>query len=404
MKNTAQKLSFILTSVLLIFTSCSSELIEEDLVDAPLTSISNSDLTAEDTLDYGLYWFDANNTPYKGFDEKNNTVLDVPTSAYDPAKPTMIYFHGWMLGSSVSGYSRNTFELIDDENDIDINTAEIWKEKGWNVAIFYWNQFADELEVKDAEAKIWHATKGPQQMRYRLSDGSYSTTQSPTSNLSKLASNQIRAILADNTSNNIRLVGHSLGNQLAVHVAKLMSNAVENGNLASGLMPNRVELLDPFWSQDAKSYLTDMNEDGENDWTGERVRLYINDIKEANNVAVTWYKSTLILSTGIGDGNNDLKEEVAFQSVRLWYLDAIDVVNKHSYVRHNYFWSMAFDAPTEVTLNFWKQRKATGNDAASASTSNERIIQLMDSGYLWDQVEGRYTPTPSDDQFEYKKW
>ena len=65
---------------------------------------------------------------------------------------------------------------------------------------------------------------------------------------------------------------------------------------------------------------------------------------------------------------------------------------------------MAFDAPTEVTLNFWKQRKATGNDAASASTSNERIIQLMDSGYLWDQVEGRYTPTPSDDQFEYKKW
>lgn len=404
MKNTNQKLTLLATSILLVFTNCSSELIEEDLVETELSTTTDSSLSSNEFLDYGLYWFDANNTPYKGFDESNNTVINVPTSAYDPAKPTMIYFHGWMLGSSASGYTRNTFELIDDENDIDVNTAAIWKDKGWNVAIFYWNQFADELEVKDAEAKIWHATNGPRQMRYRLNDGSYSTTQSPTSNLSKIASNQIRKTLAGNTSNNVRLVGHSLGNQLAVHVAKLMSNAVGNGNLANGLMPNRVELLDPFWSQDAKSYLGDANNDGKNDWTGERVRLYIDDIKEANNVAVTWYKSTLILNTGIGDGNNDLKEEVAFQSVRLWYLDAIDVVNKHTYVRHNYFWSMAFDAPKEVTLNFWKQRKATGNNAASAATPNSRIIQLMDSGNLWDQVEGRFTPTPSDDEFEIKKW
>ena len=42
-----------------------------------------------------------------------------------------------------------------------------WKADGWNVAIFYWNQMADEDEVKDAEAKIW-STNGPKGMRYRL--------------------------------------------------------------------------------------------------------------------------------------------------------------------------------------------------------------------------------------------
>jgi hypothetical protein len=37
---------------------------------------------------------------------------------------------------------------------------------GYNVGIMYWNQFADEDEVKDAEAKIWTAT-GTRAMRWK---------------------------------------------------------------------------------------------------------------------------------------------------------------------------------------------------------------------------------------------
>jgi hypothetical protein len=33
-------------------------------------------------------------------------------------------------------------------------TADAWLESGWNVGIFYWDQFADELSVLDCEAKI----------------------------------------------------------------------------------------------------------------------------------------------------------------------------------------------------------------------------------------------------------
>ena len=404
MKNIHGKLVLVFVSFVFGSVSCSVDIEEEIMLEQEISTNNTSNLNGEDFLDYGLYWFDADNNSYKGFDENLDIPLVVSSSVYDLEKPTIIYFHGWQLGSSEEGYRRENFELIDDDNNIDINTVTAWKEKGWNVAIFYWNQFADELEVKDAEAKIWHATKGPKGIRYRLSDGSYSNEQAPPRNLGKLAANQIRKVLADNTSKNIRLAGHSLGSQLAVYVGKLMSNAVANGNLSSDLMPNRIELLDPFWSQDSKSYLTDLNNDGENDWTGERVRLYIDDLKRDNNVAFTWYKSSLISNIGIGDSNNNLKEEVAFQSVRFWYLNGIDIANKHVYVRHNYFWSMAYDSPNEVRLNFWRQRRSTGNVAASAATPKQRILDLMDSGYLWDQVEGRYTPSPSDDEFEFKKW
>jgi len=69
-------------------------------------------------------------------------------------------------------------------------------------------------------------------MRYRLSNGSYSTLRSPQQSLSELAYNQIRKTLATNTSRNIRLAGHSLGNQLAVHTSFLISEAINNGNLS----------------------------------------------------------------------------------------------------------------------------------------------------------------------------
>lgn len=402
MKNTNLSLHFWASALTLFFTSCSTEL-DEIPTESELSANTTSNLSAEDFLDYGLHWFDANNNSHKGYNEKDGVPIEVSTSLYNPTKPTMIYFHGWSVGTSVLNYKRNTFEFIDGDNNIDINTVKVWKDKGWNVGVFYWNQFADELEVKDAEAKIW-SENGPKGMRYRLSDGTTSTDQSPSLSVSELAFNQITDVMEGNTSNNVRLVGHSLGNQLAVSVAKLMSDAIVEGDLDSKLVPDRIELLDPFWSQDGKSYLGDSNNDGQNDWTGERVRWDIETLKNRHNTAVTWYKSSLILNTGIGDGNNDLKERVAFQSVRLWYLSGVDIVGKHNYVKMNYFWSMSFDAPTEVTLNFWRRRRATGNVAASASAPIKRIRQLMDSGYLWDQVEGRFTPTPDDDQFELKKW
>ncbi len=382
----------------LIFSCAVDE--TDNLIENETTEVNVSNRSA-DFLDYGVYWFNSQNQSAKAFDERTNRKINVSSSFYDPSKPTVVYFHGWQNNTSRDNYRRETFQFVDASNNVNVNTAQIWKNKGWNVAIFYWNQFADEGELKDAEAKIW-STNGNRKMRYRLSDGSYSERQAPTNSLGIEAFNQLSALLANNTSNNIRFVGHSLGNQLATYTSFLFSTAVKKGNLSARLMPNRLELLDPFWSKGRKNYLGDYNNDGSNDWTGERVRWYVQEMKNRNNLATTWYSSSLILNAGIGDSNNRLKDIAAFQSVRYWYVSAIDVVAKHVNARHSYFWGLNFDAPAEVRVNWLLQRTKTGRVAASASTSTSRIRQMMGSANLWDQVEGRYTATPEDDMFQIK--
>lgn len=353
---------------------------------------------AEDTLDYGLYWFDGNNNSVKAV-EPDGTVNNVSRKFYDSSKPTIVHFHGWQPGSATrgEGYDREDFRFIWGSEDVITSTS--WKNKGWNVAYFYWNQFADELEVKDAEAKMWTAN-GPRGLRYRLSDGSYSSALAPNKSIGQLAFEQVTAALGDNTSHYVRLSGHSLGNQLASIVAGKISDAIYAGDAGVNVMVDRLELLDPFWSQDGKSYLGDTNGDGQLDWTGEQTRLIVQKLIERHNIPVTTYLSSNINNLWIGDKNLELRAMVTEVSNRFWYL--ADEINKHNHVVPYYFRTMASAPPEEVTINWWGQRKQTGNVAASASTSDSRVLQMMSDKYYWDQVEGRYTADPADDQFELK--
>lgn len=366
-------------------------------------SLSSVAQAADDYLDYGLHWVRApGNTielTEKGVDADGNIVTS-GGGFYDDSKPTVIYFHGWQSGSSEDNYSREDF-IFEDMDDK--TTARGWKLQGWNVGIFHWGQFADEDEVKDAEAKMW-SKSGPKGMRYRLSDGSYSTLQSPNMSVSDIAFEQITIALENNTSGNVRFAGHSLGNQLAVNVADKINDAINNGSVSNNVMPNRIELLDPFWSQDGKGYLGDANGDGQNDWTGERVKWAIRDLIADQDIAVTWYKTSAIFDLWVGDQNTSLESTVALVNNRFWYLDAWDIASKHVHARKWYFMSMKSAAPEEVTINWWGRRNETGYDAASASTSDDRIKVMMGNTYEWDQVEGRYTADPADDQFEVKDY
>lgn len=352
-------------------------------------------------LNYGLHWVRVQNNAekqVKALDENGNVVPTI-VNYYDDSRPTVIYFHGWQSGSSKNNYKRENFTFSDNGDAL---THLAWKQRGWNVGVFYWNQFADEGEVKDAEAKIWSAN-GPKGMRYRLNNGLSSTVQSPNKSVGELAFEEITKALANNTSGNIRFAGHSLGNQLAVFTAEQINDAVNNGTVSENVMPNRIALLDPFWSKDGKSYLGDQNGDGSNDWVGERTRWAIADMIADRDVAVEWYKSSAIFDLWIGDQNSSLENIVMLQNLRFWYLDATDIAGKHINARHWYFDSMSTDEPEEVTINWLNQRKKTGWDAASARTSDDRIRGMMATGYEWDQVEGRYTAKTSDDQFEVKK-
>ncbi|EON93628.1 hypothetical protein MARLIPOL_02945 [Marinobacter lipolyticus SM19] len=352
----------------------------------------------EDTLDYGLYWFDGNNNSVKAV-EADGTVNNVPRKYYDPSKPTIIHFHGWQPGSATrgDGYDREDFRFV--WGNEDVITSSSWKNNGWNIAYFYWDQFADESEVKDAEAKMW-TVNGPRGMRYRLSDGSYSTQHSPSKSVGQIAFDQVSAALAENTSHYVRLSGHSLGNQLATIVAGKNSDAIYAGDAGINVMVDRLELLDPFWSKDGKEYLGDANGDGNLDWNGERTFWTVQDLIARHNIPVTTYLSSNINNLWIGDKNLPLRAIVTEMWNRFWYL--ADEVNKHNHVVPFYFRSMASAPPEEVTINWAGVRSETGKDAASAATDDNRVLEMMDDTNYWDQVEGRYTADPEDDQFEIK--
>ncbi|HZI02783.1 MAG TPA: oxygenase MpaB family protein, partial [Archangium sp.] len=156
------------------------------------------------TLDFGIYWYGLNNASQKA-------VPGVYNPYFNAAKPTVIYVHGWQKDGVING-KRETFNYA--ENDptygVNVNMADAWINAGWNIGIFYWNQFADETEVKNAETKIWTGTR-PQAMRWRQCDGTYTTTGSPTVSAAQLFYNAITANMANFSGPHLRIVGHSLG-------------------------------------------------------------------------------------------------------------------------------------------------------------------------------------------------
>ena len=337
-------------------------------------------------LDYGIYWFGKGNVSQKA-------IVGATNPYYRANRPTVIYFHGWQPGSSSKG-SRETFNYQQNDSSygIDVDAADAWIDAGWNIGIFYWNQFADEGEVRDAEAKIWTAT-GPRGMRWRKADGSYSTAGSPAKSAAGLFVEQYAAVMQGYTGPHVRFAGHSLGNQMAINSAMQISNQVDAGQLASNLRPKRVALLDPFWSKNGKDYLGGK-------WTGEISREYVTALK-AKGLVFEHYKSSGITDSGVGDKNVGMEELTAFVRTAPWYVPSWDLAGKHSAAPNEYFLSFASAPPVECTIS-WGKRNPTGKVAASASTADSRIGEMMRADKEWVQVEGRYTQATDDDWYEIR--
>lgn len=323
------------------------------------------------TLDHGLYWFGGGDSWQKATPNQSNAY-------YSSTKPTIIYIHGWQKGSS-KAQNRETFNRKD-AGGPDLDLAHAWRTAGYNVGIMYWNQFSDEDEVKDAEAKIWTAT-GPRAMRWRNASGAYTT--GPTQSAADLLFQSYKDNLKGYTGGNIRLAGHSLGNQMVIVLGKKISDAVSAGTVSSNLLPKRIALLDPFYSNQAKSYLG-------NKWVGEVCRTYVSALK-TKGVIFEAYRTSLASSSGfIGDSNTDLMKMTAFTELKTSYFNQTQQTEKHNAAVWHYLWSFGSNPP--VLTN-------TTTEAASAKTSDVRITTLMNSTKKLVQDRGNTTKEPWDDTF-----
>lgn len=319
-----------------------------------------------ENLDYGLYWYGSG-----GNCQKAETGLQ--NAYYNSTQPTVILFHGWQLGNVVNN-EYTTFNASDSDGP-NIDTASFWREKGWNVGIVYWTQLADELEVKDAEAKIWTAN-GSKGMRWLSSDGKYRDS-GLNEGLIDVFAKELIDKLDDFSGEQLRITGHSLGSQLALGVSLRLHESL----IPSELQPQRVALLDPFSSNDPKSYLN-------GDWVGEEMRDILAELSD-RGVAVEAYRSSAVASTLIiGDANNELLNATAFTELRPWYFNSVQIAQKHSAAIWHYFWSFDFNPPSV----FW-----SSSSALSASSSNSVIKSYMTSSRKFQHLTGVYSETPSDD-------
>lgn len=194
-------------------------------------------------LDTNLYWFGPGNEPEKATGEKSRF--------YDPAKPTIIFVHGWTgygRPSGITACRRWRSECLICHDKRILSTP--WLQKGWNYGIFYWDQFADEPCARNVELKIWINPSKPQGLEWKSYDRSTDQIRSEhyynssTPSLGHLCAQHMRKALATFHGPTLRFVGHSLGAQLAARCAQLLHQETPQHSAA----PSRLILLDPYFT------------------------------------------------------------------------------------------------------------------------------------------------------------
>ncbi|TQV72202.1 S8 family serine peptidase [Aliikangiella marina] len=329
-------------------------------------------------LDYGLYWFGTENQCQKADSNNQNEF-------YNPKNKTLIFIHGLHSGKDKVQF-RETFNPIQLEaGGPNINFADFWINKGWNVGILYWNQFANERQVKNAEAKIWTAT-GKKRMRWRDVAGNYQDFDTDL-NVSELLSNNLVNNLSNFDGSHLRIVGHSLGSQVAISVSKNLLDASLSGRVSPKLIPDRIALLDAFSSNGKKKYLNRR-------WVGEVMRDYVASLQSFGVVFESYRTSATTSTIFVGDENKELNDMTAFVEMKNDYFGPLDFRKKHLAAPWRYFWSIDYPAPEIEQAEL---------PAPSASTSDLRIEQMQSNNMTGSvvQIDGATTKSPFDDRYRY---
>ena len=363
--------------------------------------------------DYGLYWIKndpatggedfkraytpSNYLPYYSDGTKNNTPDPKTDNGaarakynatqlkgyYDPNKPTIIFFHGWQPGMT---QERRRVDLCyryptgKSSYSPLYNTLQYWK--GWNVAIFYWNQFADEKDFADAEAKLysssihqhmrWAYMKPGDSAVHHCTDGASNCimprdASGHVKTVGDLAYEAVVAALPSvTTKHEFRIVGQSFGAQLATIVADKL--VTQNANT---LKPTRLTLLDPYFSTGRLDYV----------FAGKTVAQHIDDLVadiEAHTIPVAEYRTSNISCFPTGDENHWLMSHTAFERLFPKYLSGVSGLQllEAQHISSIYLYFQSYRAAP-----FWDKSsaKAWNKSYVNAQATNDQIQQMMSS-------------------------
>ncbi len=325
-------------------------------------------------LDYGLYWARCGACRADGLSDEVKALPHEHDAYVDPSHPTIIFIHGWEPGTTVR-LSRQSWlsPLPTGRRDL----AAAWRARGYNVGVFYWNQFADDdccLIPTAVEKKVWVG----EPLTYRVLDATTGTlipvkTYPGRSSVSSLFVRAYLGALHDVHGAEVRLAGHSLGAQLAVHATYLLSRLAASGEIAPALVPRRVALLDPFFGG-AQPYLSHGR------GTADETAYEVGALRGGPSRVVFEYDSSSLLPVAGG-----VASEMALTYVNTRYA-GLDETEAHLAAIHWYLDSLG-DPP----------KAASGGSPPSAALGDSALGRL--AGTTWLQMAGQDTPDAGDDVF-----
>lgn len=335
--------------------------------------------------DYGIYWLKNNGSSESATPAcrtslgKAACMQKLESSGYfDPNKPTIIFIHGWQPDTIKN---KNRFDLCyrykqsDGSESPIYNTLSYWK--GWNVAVFYWNQFADEADVLSAESKIY-STKGVHGMRWAYIDNAgqlqhcssaVSSCIMPHQGLKQedvldMAYNAYQnALPGDYHPQKLRIAGQSLGTQIAIQLTDLV---LHNKALPQ---PTRLALMDPYFSPNGVGVIEQHLPLSVADYNQRKIE----DIEKINpQLPITVYRTSQVSFAPTGNPAPNLMKDVAFMRLYPDFLSGQGLALQaqlHESSIYLYFESMQ-SAP-----NF--SPSANGSDYVNAAASNALALKLM---------------------------
>lgn len=343
------------------------EVPSENLPLEPTISTSTFDC---DTLESGIYWFG------KG-DVAQKARATTRSSHFDPAKPTMIHVHGWQSGSHrLKRRATFNYGKTDPIEGVKVDAADAWIDAGWNIGIFYWNQISDESEPIEAENKVWGTSaltwKDCKGKAIPVGDGSIDAVDA--------FYKAYMVAMKGYTGNNVRLGGHSLGNQMVTRLASRLQSESSKDLIDARLVPKRVALLDPWWS--APTLTQTRSSD---------LRKIIQELK-GKGMIFEWYKTSDVTSHSKSDDNSELIADIGQTEILPDYYSSLNQGSRHMSAQFLYYLTFK-DPPPPACV------KPCTDLAPSAATSDERVKEVMMGALRYRQVLGNKTPVTSDNAF-----
>ena len=420
----------LISSLIISFTACSvkdtgyaihDSLISDNYVDYAKEVKLNTE-TYPQIADQGLFLVSGYDAEGKAVEIAADDANNIKNN-FDATLPSIILVHGVKLRQGRYG---NTYFMSENQGESKelgniFRSGENAKGQKWNLFYFHYEKFADaegddqmaSLNPTDTERRVWMRGTDGEGNQFCNPDGSYSGQDALAYSLAEFfAAEYIRTMNAVNaefpnyatSGNEIRTASHSMGGALTVATVSLLNILSHDGQLNSGLLPDRMALLDSYvgGGSDTSYKIAWSNKNYINNSPRSNYYYSLENIVKDANIAVEFYynQDAWVPFTGMLnlDENEQTKNLVYFKEISklapmlLLYPDFTNVngvsFDGHDAIMEWYFTSYKsaeikyydkgdFVANTEETeMGALKDNAVSIGIAPSATTSAEQIRNL----------------------------